>query len=455
MADKKLTELDEHLLASLNNSDKVYIVSAGNSSKFIRVGTLKGIFGEKNKETILDEGGTNEVAASEIAQALVDIINIETTLEDKVDKVVGKGLSTEDYTTTEKNKLANLSEHYKGVYTTLSGLQTAHPTGTLGDYADVDAGPGTDAKRYLWDANEGWLLSSGSGSSPDATELVKGIAEIATDAETQAGTDDARFITALKLATWWTYIKTQVQTFAAKITFTSAPRFSSTTASRILKVDANKDLTSGELALSEIENQPALSVLVNATNASAKPTAFQATVGERVMVRNASNTFAFIQLTANYIADLAISTAKLVDLAITTAKIAANAVTRAKLSQSPANTVIGNPSGSTADPADWEVVDLYGRTATASNYTVLSTDTKVAVTSTAAARTMTIGFAANSVTAGHEILFKDESNGAAGNNITITPNGTDTIEDGTINTNGGVLKIYSDGVSKWWKIYKQ
>ena len=36
---------------------------------------------------------------------------------------------------------------------------------------------------------------------PDATETVKGIAEIATQAETDTGTDDTRFITPLKLAT--------------------------------------------------------------------------------------------------------------------------------------------------------------------------------------------------------------------------------------------------------------
>jgi hypothetical protein len=35
---------------------------------------------------------------------------VKDTLDDKVDKVSGKGLSTNDYTTTEKNKLAGISE---------------------------------------------------------------------------------------------------------------------------------------------------------------------------------------------------------------------------------------------------------------------------------------------------------------------------------------------------------
>jgi hypothetical protein len=38
--------------------------------------------------------------------------------------------------------------------------------------------------------------------SPDATETVKGILELATQAETDTGTDDQRAITPLKLATW-------------------------------------------------------------------------------------------------------------------------------------------------------------------------------------------------------------------------------------------------------------
>lgn len=37
--------------------------------------------------------------------------NVETLKESKVDKVEGKQLSTEDYTTTEKSKLASLSNY--------------------------------------------------------------------------------------------------------------------------------------------------------------------------------------------------------------------------------------------------------------------------------------------------------------------------------------------------------
>ena len=39
-----------------------------------------------------------------------EVTNLQTTLDNKVDKVTGKQLSTEDYTTSEKNKLAGIQE---------------------------------------------------------------------------------------------------------------------------------------------------------------------------------------------------------------------------------------------------------------------------------------------------------------------------------------------------------
>ncbi len=41
-----------------------------------------------------------------------------------------------------------------------------------------------------------------SGWMPQATELAKGVAEIATDAQVSAGTDDTTIVTPKKLATW-------------------------------------------------------------------------------------------------------------------------------------------------------------------------------------------------------------------------------------------------------------
>lgn len=117
----------------------------------------------------------------------------------KVDKVDGYGLSQENFTTSDKNKLATLSEHYKGTYTTTGALATANPTGNPGDYAFVDTGTGEDAKMYIWDDNDvQWVLSSGSGIIPDATEMNEGIIALATLSQALDGTDDARAMTALK-----------------------------------------------------------------------------------------------------------------------------------------------------------------------------------------------------------------------------------------------------------------
>jgi hypothetical protein len=48
----------------------------------------------------------------------------------------------------------------------------------------------------------GLKWAAGGGSVPDATETVKGIAELATQAETDAGVDDSRIVTPKKLANW-------------------------------------------------------------------------------------------------------------------------------------------------------------------------------------------------------------------------------------------------------------
>lgn len=68
---------------------------------------------------------------------------IETVVKKKVDKVSGKGLSTNDYTTADKNKLASIednanayvhpSTHDVGIIT---GLATVSKTGSYNDLKD-------------------------------------------------------------------------------------------------------------------------------------------------------------------------------------------------------------------------------------------------------------------------------------------------------------------------------
>lgn len=108
-------------------------------------------------------------------------------------------------------------------------------------------------------------------------------------------------------------------------------------------------------------------------------------------------------------------------------------------------------------------IDKYGQTkvqgglvgnriATAASYTVLTNDFFIGVTSTAAARTITLP-TATAAGAGKVYIIKDESGAAATNNITVARSSTDTIDgaiSAVISTNYGVVRLYTDGSSKWF-----
>jgi hypothetical protein len=81
----------------------------------------------------------------------------------KVDKVVNKGLSTNDYTDADKAKVAAFVEHFKGKYTALAN---APATGNEGDYLYIDAGASSDALEYIWDSSDNkWTPSTKVGAS--------------------------------------------------------------------------------------------------------------------------------------------------------------------------------------------------------------------------------------------------------------------------------------------------
>jgi len=86
------------------------------------------------------------------------------------------------------------------------------------------------------------------------------------------------------------------------------------------------------------------------------------------------------------------------------------------------------------------------RTTAASHYAVQPDDCYIAVTSTAAPRTIVLPA---SWSAGKILIIKDESGGAGTNNITIDGNGK--LIDGsaarTINTNYGALRLISAGTA--------
>lgn len=90
------------------------------------------------------------------------------------------------------------------------------------------------------------------GNIERATETTAGYVQLSTDAETQGETENTKAVTSLKLANWWANIKTLAHTFAAKITFTTPPRFSSGNPDTVPYLDSNKDLASSNVTSTQL-----------------------------------------------------------------------------------------------------------------------------------------------------------------------------------------------------------
>lgn len=105
---------------------------------------------------------------------------LDTAIQNKVDKVAGKQLSTEDYSTAEKTKLANLPvTTYDRASAVLSGANV------FSNIVITDGAVTSTATRALTKADIGLgsLLDYG----------------IATQAEAEAGTSDVKYMTPLKV----------------------------------------------------------------------------------------------------------------------------------------------------------------------------------------------------------------------------------------------------------------
>ncbi|MDR1508864.1 MAG: hypothetical protein LBS53_04430 [Synergistaceae bacterium] len=104
----------------------------------------------------------------------------------KVDKISGKGLSSNDFTSAEKSKLAGLeSSHFRGEFLSLAALQAI--AGSAGDYAYVDMGGGADVTAYVWDATDSAWVEQKGVTTAETPASVKGKYE--TNPDTNAFTD--------------------------------------------------------------------------------------------------------------------------------------------------------------------------------------------------------------------------------------------------------------------------
>ncbi len=196
-----------------------------------------------------------EVAAGTDQVKAVVPSTLKTELDKKVDKVAGKGLSTNDYTTNEKNKVAaaltsvpTASDTVKGVVNvaslddTLQLISGTSPTNgdrvprlsdlhavaslkvdkvegkglSTNDYDNaekakvaaaetettlgIDTASG-DTTKFLNQKKQWVVPAGGSGSVPDASTSTKGVIQIATGEEVAAGTDQVKAVVPSTLKT--------------------------------------------------------------------------------------------------------------------------------------------------------------------------------------------------------------------------------------------------------------
>jgi microcystin-dependent protein len=95
--------------------------------------------------------------------------------------------SASDAAASAAAALAYSVPHYKGYFTTYAALVAGTSGMVAGDYADVDAGTGTDAKMYIWDTNDTkWVV--GNAPDPMTSAQVKTLyeANLNTNAYTDA-----------------------------------------------------------------------------------------------------------------------------------------------------------------------------------------------------------------------------------------------------------------------------
>lgn len=142
---------------------------------------------------------------------------IDGFFANKVDKVAGKGLSENDFTSQLKSKLENLeSAHFKGTFPSLASLQAAVVTPIAGDYADINDAVLETTVRYIWDAaNTSWIAQIGESTQLTATQ-IKAMYESVEDTNAFTDTDKQRVENAVQSGDLGTAAEQNVEFFASK-----------------------------------------------------------------------------------------------------------------------------------------------------------------------------------------------------------------------------------------------
>jgi len=172
--------------------DCLGISENGSATKFLN---------EKGDWVIVSGGGLS-------CETLADcqtIININASLGNKVDKVTGKGLSTEDYTTTEKNKLASITEIFttalKNAYDGAVSWISTNGTNLLNHLSNTSNPHSVTASQV------GAVAVNASISGATKTKITydsKGLVTSGADATTSDIADSAsyRYVTDVQILAW-------------------------------------------------------------------------------------------------------------------------------------------------------------------------------------------------------------------------------------------------------------
>lgn len=142
----------------------------------------------------------DSTALTTTAKNLVDAINelnqstgdaLDNKVDNKVDKVAGKGLSSNDFTDDEKTKLADLeSSRFKGQYLSIAALEAAVTAPEAGDYANIDEGSVAGVNRYFWDTSlVAWQKQAGASAELTAAQIKQ---EYESNPDTNVFSDTAK-----------------------------------------------------------------------------------------------------------------------------------------------------------------------------------------------------------------------------------------------------------------------
>ena len=181
-ANTALNELTEVVEGKANASHTHTLDNVSDTTSYVRMTPaertkLSGIATGANKTTV-----DTEMSSTSTNPVQNKVVN--TALSNKVDKVSGKGLSTNDYTTAEKTKLAGIAEGANN-YTlptassTLGGVKT---TSAVTNNSGYTACPIISGVPYYKDTNTTYTLGS-FGVTATAAELNKLDGVTATTAE--------------------------------------------------------------------------------------------------------------------------------------------------------------------------------------------------------------------------------------------------------------------------------